>query len=266
MEFIMWQAYVNALQNLWFRDPREPSLYINDMAVRIRAGMLLAIPLFMGLTLYDAIYFPVWLVDGNTSVDTYETDWEGRIIYQVEAVRRTYDWTFQTWVLWYALFEMIAGMSKYLSRLSPTILIASLLAARQPAVWKPLVPKRFAWTLGSSFIIVCLIFFNPEVFAGWVNTITGQALLPTHYNYMPFWIPTTLVWICIAFMWMEAILGFCVGCKIHALLVKMRILKEECETCNNIDWDEIARRHQANQAKKAAEQQAAQNAADKAST
>ncbi|WP_044410179.1 DUF4395 domain-containing protein [Thiomicrospira microaerophila] len=250
-------AYLNVFKNLWFRDPQESALYINDTAVRIRAGMLLVIPLYMGLSLWDAIYVSNWIVDGNTSVDTYELDWDGNIIYQVEAIRRTFDWTLQTYVLFYALFEMIAGMSKYLSRLSPTILIASLLAADKPAVWKPLVPKRFAWTIGSLLIIVCLIFFNPEVFARWVNAITGEMTLPTHVNYMPFWIPTTLVWLCLAFMWMEAVLGFCVGCKIHWLLVKVGILKEQCDTCNNIDWDEIARRHKERQT------QQAQQATDK---
>ena len=245
----MLQAYTHVIKNLWFRDPSESPLYINDTVVRIRAGMLLFIPLYMALTLLDAVYTSNWVVDSNTSIDTYELDWEGRIIYQVEAVRRTYDWTIQTWVLFYALFEMIAGMSKHLSRFSPTIWIASLLAVGKPTVWKPLVPKRFAWTIGASFIVVCIVFFNPDTFARWSNNWLGTDL-PTHVNFMPFWIPTVLVWVCLGFMWMEAILGFCVGCKVHSLLVKVGILKEECESCNNIDWDEIARKHQAKQDKK----------------
>lgn len=245
----MWQAYLTAIKNLWFRDPTESPLYINDTAVRIRAGILLIIPLYMGLTLYDAIYVSNWVVDGNTSVDTYELDWDGHIIYQVEAIRRTFDWTVQTWVLFYALFDMLSGMSKWTSRLSPTILIASLLAADKPPVWKPLVPKRFAWALGSSFIVVCIVFFNPDSTARILNSVLGTEI-PTHINYMPFWIPLVLVWVCLGFMWMEAILGFCVGCKIHSMLVWMGIIKEECETCNNIDWDEIARRHQERQQQK----------------
>jgi hypothetical protein len=54
-------------------------------------------------------------------------------------------------------------------------------------------------------------------------------------------------------MWLEAILGFCVGCKVHALLVKVGIFKEECEACNNIDWDEIARKHAERQSQEAAQ-------------
>lgn len=236
---------LRTLKNLWFRDPSESPVYINDLAVRIRAGMLLFIPLYMALTLWDAIFGTNWIVDGNSLMDTYETDWDGHIIYSAEVIRRTWDYTPQTWVLFYALFEMLAGMFVFTSRLSPTILIASLLAKRQAPVWKPLVPKRFAWGLGASFIVVCLVFFNPVPVAEFVNGLAGKAVLPETESFMPYWIPLVLVWVCLGFMWLEAILGFCVGCKIHALMVRLGVLKEECEACNNIDWEEIARRNQA---------------------
>jgi hypothetical protein len=241
---------LNVFKNLWFRDPSEKPTYINDVAVRIRAGLLLFIPIYMSFTLYDAVFVSNWLVDGNTAVDTGDMDWDYNIIYQVEAVKRTYDYSFQTWVLWYGLFEMLAGMFVFTSRFSPMIWLSSFLARNQKPVWKPLVPKRFAWGLGSTFIVVCLIFFNPDVFANWVNALTGSALLPTTYNYMSPYIPVVLVWVCLGFMWLEAILGFCVGCKIHALLVWMGVFKEECEACNNIDWEEMARKNRERQAAK----------------
>lgn len=233
---------LNIIKNLWFRDTKEPSPYINDVAVRIRAGFLLIIPIYMGFTLFDVAYTSKWIVDTNTVTDTYETDWEERIIYAVEATKRVYEYSTQTWVLFYALFEMLAGMFVITSRLSPTILLSTVLAQKSKPVWKPLVPKRFAWTIGASFIIMCILYFNPDTFAGWVNTIANKELLPTTENYMSSWIPTTLVWVCFGLMWMETVLGFCLGCKIHSLLVAMGILKEECEACNNIDWDEIARK------------------------
>ena len=239
---------LDTIKNLWFRDPKEKPSFINDTAVRIRAGMLLTVPIIMLFTLYDAIYVTHWVVDGNTAVDSYDTDWDGNIIYQVEAIKRTYDYTIQSWILVYALFEMLVSMSVTLSRLSPTILIASFLAKGQPQVWKPLVPKRFAWTIGATLIAVCWIYFNPEVFAGWVNTIAGSMVLPETENYMSYYIPLIMVWVCLAFMWLEAVLGFCVGCKVHALLVAVGLIKEECESCNNIDWDEIARKHKEKQA------------------
>ncbi|MDG6777397.1 DUF4395 domain-containing protein [Thiomicrorhabdus sp. zzn3] len=238
----MLNTVVDTFKNLWFRDTKEKPVFINDTAVRIRAGFLLFIPIYMLYTLIDVVYGSTWVVDGNTAVDTYELNWDDQIIYAVEAVRRTYDYTIQTWVLWYALFEMISGMFVTTSRLSPTILIASFLAKNHKAVWKPLVPKRFAWSLGSTFIVTCLIFFNPEVFANWMNDWFSTEI-PTTYNYMPYWIPLYLVWICLGFMWLETVLGFCVGCKIHALLVWLKLIEEPCEACNNIDWEEIERRH-----------------------
>ncbi|MDQ7075546.1 MAG: DUF4395 domain-containing protein [Gammaproteobacteria bacterium] len=235
---------LTALKTLWFRDPKESPLYINDVAVRIRAGMLLIIPLFMGLTLFNVAYTSKWVVDGNTASDTYETNWDGDIIYAVEASKRTYEYSTQTIVLFYALFEMLAGMFRLTARLSPTILLASLLAKNSPPVWKPLLPKRFAWSIGACLISICLVFFNPDTFAQWVNFLSTSPLLPTTENYMPANTGTTLVWVCLGFMWLEAILGFCVGCKLHALLVWMGVLKEECEACNNIDWQKIAENQQ----------------------
>lgn len=232
------------LKNLWFRDPKEETTFINDNAVKIRAGILLAIPVYMLYTLIDVVFGPSWSVLENTTmVDTLETTWEWHTIYQVQATQRAYDYTVQTWILFFGLFEMIAGMFVLTSRFSPTIYLATLLAKNTQPNWKPLAPKRVAWTIGASFISVCLVFFNPDVFAGWVNTLFNSDVLPTTENFMPKWIPLVLVWVCLGFMWLEAILGYCVGCKLHALLVKLGIFKEECESCNNIDWEEIARKH-----------------------
>jgi len=241
---------LTTLKNLWFRDSSESPLYINDTVVRIRAGMLLIIPLFMGLTLFNVAYTSKWTVDGNTATDTYETNWDGEIIYAVEATKRTYEYSTQTLILFYALFEMFAGMFRFGARLSPTILLASLLAKNSPPVWKPLLPKRFAWSIGASLITICLVFFNPDTFAQWLNVLWGSELLPTTENYMPASTGTTLVWVCLGFMWLEAVLGFCVGCKLHALLVWVGLLKEECDACNNIDWQAIAERNRAKIAEK----------------
>jgi len=235
-------------KNLWFRDPKESALYINDVAMRMRAGILLIIPLYMGLTLFDVVYTSNWVVDGNTAVDTYDTDWDNRIIYAVEATKRTYEYSTQTFLLFYALFEMIAGMFVLTSRLSPTILLCSFLARKTPPVWKPLVPKRFAWSIGASLIFFCLLFFNPDTFAGWVNGVFNSQLLPETENYIPSGVAVNLVWVCIGFMWLEAVFGYCVGCKVHALLVKIGLIKEACEECNNIDWDAIAKKHKEKQA------------------
>ena len=220
----------------WFRDTAEVQPFINDTAVRIRAGIMLAIPIFMAFTLIDIVFGARWLVTGNVIRDTFDTDFDGRILYMVEAVRRTYDYTVQTWILVYALFEMLAGMTRFTSAFSPTIWIATWLAKRSPEVWKPLAPKRFAWSIGATMICTCLIFFHPEKFAEMVNTVTQHNLLPTTEQYLPRSLPLVMVWVCLGFMWMEAVLGYCLGCHVHALLVKVGVFQDPCEACNNLDF------------------------------
>jgi Domain of unknown function (DUF4395) len=224
-------------KSLWFRAPDGAGVVINDVAVRIRAGLLLAIPLYMGFTLLDVVGGSHWVVTGAFIQDTFDTDFDGRILYHVEAVKRTFEYSRQSYILLYALFEMLVGMFKVTSRLSPTILISSWLARRSRPEWKPLAPKRFAWSIGAALIASCLVFFNPDVFAVWVNRLSAHALLPTTANYMPRWVPMVSVWVCIGFMWMETVLGVCVGCHIHALLVRMKVLKDDCYACNNLRWD-----------------------------
>ena len=234
------------LKNRWFRDITEPQLYVNEAAVRVRAGILLLIPLFMGLTLYDVVYTSKYIVDASTLVDTYETNAGEHIIYTAEVTRRVFEYSTQTVILFYILFEMIAGMFVTTARFSPSILISSYFARNLQPIWKPLRPKRFAWSIGASIAIACLIFFNPDTFAAWVNSIFGvEELLTTTENFMPAGTGTTLVIVCMTFMWLEAVFGFCVGCKVHALLAKAGIIKEECEACNNIDWDKIAEKNKA---------------------
>lgn len=234
--FKLDQSHGKDVSLLWFRDKNDVTPYINDTAVRVRAGLMLIIPIFMAFTLWDIVFGSHWVVTGNVIRDTFDTDFDGRILYMVEATRRTYDYTVQTWVLFIALFEMLAGMFVKTSYLSPTIWIATFLSRRMPTVWKPLQPKRFAWTIGASMICLCLVFFHPEKFAAAVNFITTYSLLPTTEQYLPRWLPLVMVWVCLGFMWLETVFGYCVGCQIHALLVKAGLIEEECEACNNLTF------------------------------
>jgi hypothetical protein len=89
------------------------------------------------------------------------------------------------------------------------------------------------------------VFFNPDIFANWVNGVFHVELLPTTYNYIPYQIPVALVWLCVAMIWLEAVLGFCLGCKMHSLLVRLGMITQPCYACNNIDWDAIRAKHEA---------------------
>jgi hypothetical protein len=115
---------------VWFRSRDDVQPYLNETAVRIRAGIMLAIPIYMAFTLVDVVFGGRWNVTGDVITDTFETDFDGRILYMVEAVRRTYDYMVQTWFLFYALFEMLVGMSVKTSYLSPTIWLSTWLARR----------------------------------------------------------------------------------------------------------------------------------------
>jgi len=221
--------------NLWFRNLNDDKMYINDVAVRIRAGLLIMITMYMAFTFYDVVFTNKYVVDRNTLTDTFETNFDDQIIYTAEVTKRTFEYVLQTKVLFYVLFEMITSMFVFGARLSPTILIASYFARNTPPVWKPLDTKRFAWTIGAVMVILCLIFFNPTTFAQIVNSITGiEELLPTTYNFMPLYTGLTLVGVCLSFMWLELTFGFCAGCYIHALFVKVGIIEEACEDCNDI--------------------------------
>lgn len=236
MSAVLPQRRFPFAQLLWFRDPDDVVPFINETAVRIRAGIMLVIPVFMAFTLVDIVLGTRWVVTGHVIRDTFDTDFDGRILYMVEAVRRTYEYSVQTGVLLYALFEMLAGMSRVTSYLSPTIWLSTWLARQHRPVWKPLAPKRWAWSIGASMICLCLVFFHPEKFAAAVNAVSQHSLLPTTEQYLPRWLPLVMVWLCLGFMWLEAILGFCVGCQIHALLVRLGVLQDPCEACNNLDF------------------------------
>lgn len=235
---------MSTFKKTWFRDTGEPDLFINENAVRIRAGIMMFIPLFMVLTFFYVFYTSPWIVDPSTVKDTYDLDAASNIIYSGHMKMRIIDYTPQTLVLIYALFELLASMTVWSSRFSPTIQLAAFLSRNQPPVWKPLAPKRFAWGLGLFLASFCLVFFNPDVFARWVNTLFAHHILPTTVNYIPYQIPVALVWVCLAMIWLEAVMGFCLGCKIHSLLVRLRLIEEPCYACNNIDWDAIRNKKQ----------------------
>jgi hypothetical protein len=60
-------------------------------------------------------------------------------------------------------------------------------------------PKRFAWTLGLAM-------------SGAMATITNLGIRG--------WLPRTVCLICLALMWLESVLGVCLGCELHGILVR----------------------------------------------
>jgi hypothetical protein len=56
------------------------------------------------------------------------------------------------------------------------------------------------------------------------------------------WLPRTICLICLALMWLESVLGLCVGCRIHGLMVRRRWMSRdaEIEVCADASCDPAA--------------------------
>ena len=82
---------------------------------------------------------------------------------------------------------------------SPSGLVAGWMARRQPPQWVSAKPKRFAWTLGLAMALAMTVITN--------SGIHGP-------------LPRTICLICLTLMWMEAVLGLCLGCEIYGIMVR----------------------------------------------
>jgi hypothetical protein len=91
------------------------------------------------------------------------------------------------------LIRVTAGL-----RYSPVGVLARAVTWGRPPEWVSAKPKRFAWTLGLAMTFAMTIITN--------SGIRG-------------WLPRTICLICLTLMWLESVLGLCLGCKIHGLLV-----------------------------------------------
>ena len=94
--------------------------------------------------------------------------------------------------------RLVAGPGR-----SPVGAVAALLVRRLPAEPVSLRPKRFAWSLGLAMSAAMAVVTNAGV--------TG-------------WLPRSVCLVCLTLMWLEAVLGVCLGCQVHRLLVRRRLL------------------------------------------
>ncbi|MDX2038322.1 MAG: DUF4395 domain-containing protein [Isosphaeraceae bacterium] len=103
----------------------------------------------------------------------------------------------------YVIFDMFAAAALGLTPLSPTGVLGTLMTMRFRPVWKPSQPKRFAWILGGSLGLICFAMRLGGVDRAWIIGVVG---------------------ICFVLTWLEAVLGFCVGCWMYSLMF-------DCEDC-----------------------------------
>jgi hypothetical protein len=91
-------------------------------------------------------------------------------------------------------------------RYSPMGVIARALTRSQPPQWVSAKPKRFAWMLGLGLAVAMVV-------------ITTSGIRGT--------LPRTVCGICLTMMWLESVLGVCMGCELHGRLVRRGWTKKD---------------------------------------
>jgi Domain of unknown function (DUF4395) len=84
-------------------------------------------------------------------------------------------------------------------RYSPVGVVARAMTIGRPPEWVSAKPKRFAWTLGLAMSLAMTVITNSGI----------RGLLPR-----------TICLVCLTLMWMESVLGVCVGCELTGLLIR----------------------------------------------
>jgi len=95
---------------------------------------------------------------------------------------------------------------------SPVGVVARWMTRRLEPQWASAKPKRFAWTLGLMMSLAMMIITNIDIHGA---------------------LPRTICLICLALMWLESVLGLCLGCEMYGLLVRRgwRQTDEAFEVC-----------------------------------
>jgi len=145
-----------------------PGLLVNETATRARAGLLNVVS---GITIFLLLAAP-------------ELD---PVLY----------------VAPFVILDMTLAAILGLTPAAPAGVIGTFMTMKLPPVWKPNKPKRFAWVLGGTLGVLCLLFRLLEADVSWIIAVLGTCFILT---------------------WLEAVLGFCVGCWMYSLFFK-------CEVC-----------------------------------
>jgi hypothetical protein len=92
------------------------------------------------------------------------------------------------------LIRITAGIHR-----SPVGLVSRWMTRRRPPEWVSAKPKRFAWTLGMIMSAGMTVITNSNIHG---------------------WLPRSVCLICLTLMWLESVLGLCLGCETYAFLVR----------------------------------------------
>jgi Domain of unknown function (DUF4395) len=122
----------------------------------------------------------------------------------------------------FLLLEFVVRLTAGFSR-SPVGLLAGWITRLYPPDWVSAKPKRFAWTLGMG--------------------IAGAMTFITNYGIRG-WLPRSLCLVCMTLMWLESVIGLCLGCQIHGLMVRRGWVRQDdaYAICANGQCDITSRR------------------------
>ncbi|MGC2165328.1 MAG: DUF4395 domain-containing protein [Gallionella sp.] len=97
---------------------------------------------------------------------------------------------------------------------SPVGIVAKWLTQSRTPLWVSARPKRFAWSMGLVLSLAMMIITNVNIRGG---------------------LPLSICLLCMTLMWLEAVLGLCLGCEIYRLLVRRGWMGRDdtYEVCSN---------------------------------
>ena len=103
----------------------------------------------------------------------------------------------------FLLFDMLTAVIGGLRPTCPTGIVASLLSSKLKFVSTPHLPKRFAWSMGASLALVLVALSLTETAGIWITLVLAVFFILS---------------------WLDAVLGFCMGCWIYSRLF-------DCQSC-----------------------------------
>ncbi|MGB5307178.1 MAG: DUF4395 family protein, partial [Gammaproteobacteria bacterium] len=123
--------------------PGECGLCINETATRARAGLL---NILSGTTIFLLLAMP-----------------------ELDPIR---------FVAPFVIFDMVTAATFGLTPISPAGIMGTALTIKIRPVWKPIKPKRFAWTLGAGLGVCCLTFWLLGM-TNWIIAVLGICFMLT---------------------------------------------------------------------------------------
>jgi len=205
--------------------------YINERAVRARAGILLTIALFLLFTRLDHGHHNEFVLmdqfmhgamkhnsmdhssmgHGSMSMTASEDQSSPMM---VEVVPREYYHGHVLVLLLFVIYEMLMPMFRETAKFSVTARIGLWLTRKQTPLYVPMRPKVLTWIIGGTMASTCFSLTVAMLTIGFMSNL-GLVLLV----------------LCAGFMWLEATSNICAACILYNWLSKIGVVREVCPTC-----------------------------------